>query len=241
MRSGHPIRLPFFEVGPKAFLYGAQLLRLAQHADALSAQYDVQVIFTPQYVDIPILARATSRILVFAQHMDAIPVGRGVGAVLPEALKENGAAGVLLNHSEKRLSMDELERAICRADEVGLATMVCADTLEDAGRIARMLPDIIIAEQPELIGVGKRDEEQMRVIQQINELVWGVNPDIRVLHAAGISDQQDVYDVIAAGAQGSGSTSGIFLADDPYRALSEMIQAVRTAWDCRQRDGGKSS
>ena len=41
------------------------------------------------------------------------------------ALLAAGAAGVLLNHAEKRLSGEQLERALRRADGIGLATMVC--------------------------------------------------------------------------------------------------------------------
>lgn len=235
VENGFDLKVPFFEVGPKAFLYGKELLRLAKHADTLCDQYKVQIIFTPQYVDIPILARETSRIHVFAQHMDAIEVGRGVGSVLPEALKEAGAHGVLLNHYEKRLPVDELEKAILRAGEVGLATMVCADTLEDSKTVAKLHPNIIIAEPPELIGAGKRNHDAQNAIRQINSAIWEIDPHIRVLHGAGISCGQDVYDVIFAGAQGTGSTSGIFLSNDPFRILEDMVQAVRKAWDRREK------
>jgi len=231
MYAGLKITPPFFEIGPKAYLYGKEVLILAQHADNISRKYDVQIIFTPQYVDIPTLACETENILVFAQHMDSLKVGRGVGSVLPEAVKAAGAVGVLLNHVEKRLSMDELERTIKRADEVELATMVCADNLEDADAIARMEPNIIIAESPELIGVGKRDMNDQLAIAKINQIIWEINPEIRVLHGAGISCGQDVYDIVASGAQGAGSTSGIIKANDPFGMLEEMIRCVREAWD----------
>ncbi|TRZ77495.1 MAG: triose-phosphate isomerase [Deltaproteobacteria bacterium] len=231
MYRGVEITPPFFEIGPKAYLYGRELLKLARHADKIGKKYDVQMIITPQYVDIPILAREMEHVLVFAQHMDSLEVGRGVGSVLPEALKAAGAAGVMLNHAEKRLLNDELERTIRRADQIGLATMVCADTLEDAAVIAQMEPNIIIAESPDLIGVGRRDAKDRLAIRSINEKVWKMNPDIRVLHGAGIRCGRDVYDVIASGAQGTGSTSGIILSDDPFGMVEEMARSVREAWD----------
>ncbi len=231
MHRGLKIVPPFFEIGPKAYLYGRDALALARHADAMSKKYAVQIIFTPQYVDIPLLAHEMERVLVFAQHMDSLEVGRGIGSVLPEAVKAAGAVGVLLNHVEKRLSLDELQRTMKRADEVGLATMVCADDLENAVVIAKMRPNIIIAESPELIGVGKRGGNDQRVIEEINRAVWNVNPEIRVLHGAGISCGQDVFDVVAAGAQGAGSTSGIIKAKDPFAMLEEMIRSAREAWD----------
>jgi triosephosphate isomerase (TIM) len=231
MYAGFEITPPFFEIGPKAYLYGKDVLDLALHADKVSAKYHVPIIFDPQYVDIPILARETKHLLIFAQHMDSLEIGRGVGSVLPEAIKAAGAVGVLLNHVEKRLSKAELQRTIRRADEVGLASMVCADDLEDAVAVARMAPNILIAESPNLIGVGKRDEGDKEAIACINEAVWQINPAIRVLHGAGISCGQDVYDIIAAGAQGTGSTSGIIKAQAPFAMLEEMIRSVRLAWD----------
>ncbi len=231
MYRGLKITPPFFEIGPKAYLYGRDVLKLARHADKISKKYDVQMIITPQYVDIPILAREMENVLVFAQHMDSLEVGRGVGSVLPEALKAAGAVGVMLNHAEKKLLKDELERTIKRADQIGLATMVCADTLEDAAVIAQMAPNIIISESPDLIGAGRRDEKDQSAIHRINETVWKINPDIRVLHGAGIRCGRDVYDVIANGAQGAGSTSGIILSNDPFGMVEEMARSVREAWD----------
>ena len=86
------------------------MVELANRADALSRAYDVRIIITPQYVDIPVVAEAVDEVMVFAQHMDALAPGRGVGSVLPEAIKAAGADGVLLNHVERRLSRSELAR-----------------------------------------------------------------------------------------------------------------------------------
>ncbi len=231
MYRGIKITPPFFEIGPKAILFGKEVLKLARVADRMSVKYNVQIIITPQYVDIPILARAVKNLLVFAQHMDSLPVGRGVGSVLPEAIKAAGAVGVLLNHAEKKLSLAELERTIRRADEVGLVSMACADNLEEAVKIAQMQPNIIIAESPDLIGVGKRAANDSQSIAETNAAIWAIDPEIRVLHGAGISRGQDVYDIISAGAQAAGSTSGIIKAEDPFAMLEEMIHSVRAAWD----------
>ncbi|HHW32344.1 MAG TPA: triosephosphate isomerase [Clostridiaceae bacterium] len=229
MLKNFKIKPPFFEIGPKAYMYGKELLELAKVADRVSAKYDVQIIFTPQYTDIPAIARETSHLLVFAQHMDPITVGRGLGSVLPEAVKAAGAVGVMLNHAEKRLSLAELNKAIKRADEVGLATIVCADTIEEAAAIAHLAPNIIVAEPPELIGTGQISD--MDYVKKSIEAVRSVNPDIYVLQGAGISNGQDVYNIIKAGADATGSTSGIMKAKDPAAMIEEMISAARRAWD----------
>jgi len=130
------IKPPFFEIGTKAYLYGEGVLALAKAADIISKKYNVSIIFDPQYVDIPKIVEETENLYVFAQHMDSLPIGRGYGSVLPEAIKAVGAVGVFLNHAEKRISLAELNKTIKRADEVGLATIVCADTIEEAAAIA---------------------------------------------------------------------------------------------------------
>ncbi len=231
MYPGIQITPPFFEIGPKAYLYGRQLLELARTADRLSQEYGVQIIITPQTVDIPAIVQGTRSLLVFAQHMDSLPVGRGIGAVLPEALKAAGAAGVLLNHVEKRLPLEELERTIRRADEVGLASMACADGLLEVEAVARMQPNILLAESAGMIEGSSRGENDQAEMKRINDLVWHINPEIRVLHGAGIRCGQDVYNVMAAGAQAAGSTSGIIMAPNPAQMLEEMIRAARAGWD----------
>lgn len=223
------IKPPFFEIGPKAYLYGEKMLELAKVIDKTAIKYDVDIIVTPQYTDIKLLADNTERILVFAQHMDYLPIGRGLGSVLPEAVKSAGAVGVMLNHAEKPLKLEEIEKTIKRADEVGLGTIVCADTVEDVKAIAKMSPNLIVAEPTDLIGTGKTSDSNYVVdtIRTVNE----INPDIMVLQGAGISNGQDVYNTIKHGAQATGSTSGIIKADDPYAMVEEMIYNLRKAWD----------
>jgi triosephosphate isomerase (TIM) len=229
--KGLALTPPFFEIGPKAYLYGQGVLELAKCADSVSAKYAIQIIFTPQTVEIPLIVQNTKNLLVFAQHMDSLPIGRGIGSVLPEAIRSAGAVGVFLNHAEKPLKLAEIKRTILRADEVGLATLVCAGNLRDVKAIAAMHPNILLAEAPDLIGVGKRSEADQKAIQKINEIVWKIDPAIRVMHSAGISSGKDVYEIIKLGAQATGSTSGIIKAKDPCAMVEEMVSSVRRAWD----------
>lgn len=229
MYKGITIEPPFFEIGPKAFFYGEQMLKLAKAADIAAQKYDVRIILTPQYTDIYRLAKETEHVLIFAQHMDVLPVGRGLGAVLPEAVKAAGAVGVMLNHAEKPMYISELNKAIKRADEVGLISIVCADTIEEAMAIAHFSPNIIVAEPTHLIGTGQPSDK--KYIRETTSAIKKINPDIQVLQGAGISTGKDVYNVIKAGAEATGTTSGIMKAHDPEAMLDEMIQAVRVAWD----------
>ncbi len=225
------IKPPFFEIGPKAYLWGDKMLELAKVIDEAATKLDVDVIVTPQYTDIPLLAQNTKRIHVYAQHMDALEPGRGLGSVLPEAVKAAGAEGVMLNHAEKKLDLETLAATIKRADQLGLATIVCTDTLEEIKAVAALEPNIIVAEPTALIGTGQTSD--MDYVLDTIAAVKAINPEIMVLQGAGISNGQDVYNVIAAGAEATGSTSGIIKAADPAAMVWEMLTALREAYDNR--------
>ncbi len=225
------IKAPFFEIGPKAYLYGEDALELAKAAEAASIAYGVACIFTPQLADIHLIAQNTTELLICAQKIDPIVVGRGQGSVLPEAVKAAGAHGAMLNHVECPLALAQLRVGINRAREVGLFSIVCADSIADSAAIAQLGPDIIVAEPSELIGTAtSSDEEYVRASTQA---VKAINPGIYVLQGAGISSAEDVYRVIRAGADATGSSSAVCKAADPEKMIREMLAAARQAYDER--------
>ena len=151
--------------------------------------------------------------------------------ILPESLVAAGAEGVMLNHCEKPLTLAVLRETIKRADEVGLATIVCADSMAEASMIAMLKPNIIVAEPSELIGTGVSVGPQY--VEAATKAVKDIDPEILVLTAAGIANGNDVYNTIIAGADATGSSSGVAKAKDRAAMVDEMISAVRRAWNER--------
>ncbi len=229
MYSGFKIRAPYFEIGPKCIMWGERMLKLALAVDEIAHKYDLDVILTPQYADIRLIAQNTKYVHVFAQHMDPLLPGRGLGSVLAESLRDAGAEGVMLNHAEKKLDLDTLKKTIERADAAGLATIVCADTVEEIRQVALMSPNLIVAEPTDLIGTGVASD--MGYVRDTIEAVRKINPDIMVLQGAGISGPQDVANVIRAGAQATGVTSAVMKAADPEGAAEELLRTLREVWD----------
>ena len=228
------IKAPFFEIGPKSYLYGDDVLDLALAADAAAEKYNVDIIFTTPLVELRRVAEATKHIHVFAPHMDPIVPGRGVADVLAESLVAAGAEGVMLNHCEKPISLSVLRESIKRADEVGLATIVCADSIAEAGAVAKLAPNIVVAEPTELIGTGNASTTEY--VEASIQAVKEVNEQVMVLQGTGIKCYDDVYRNIFAGAEATGTSSGI--AALPTREartamVDEMIRAVREAYDAR--------
>ena len=231
MLKDYKISEPFFEYGPKCYMYGKTLLDMAIGLDALAKKYDVDVVLDIPDTEIYNVAKHVERVHVYSQHMDSIPVGRGMGRSLPEALKEAGAVGVMLNHAEHKLTLDEIALAIKRADEVGLATMVCADSIEEVKAIAKLGPNILVAEPTELIGTGKPADKEY--VDEVIKVIREINPNIKPFPSAGISKGQDCYNIIKAGSSASGCSSAIAKAENPLALAEEMISAVRKAYDER--------
>jgi triosephosphate isomerase len=198
----------------------------------LAAIHDVDIFFTGQLIDLPEVMANTKRLIVTAQHMDFLRPGRGMGSVLPEALVEAGVQAVSLNHVEKPLRLDVLANTIERANEVGLITMVCADSVKEVSAVAQLKPDVIICEQTRLIGTGiTTDEEYMAMTTRA---IRSIDKEIKVVQAAGVKKGADVYRLINKGSDGTGSSSGIALSPEKNAILEEMILGLVMARDERR-------
>lgn len=220
-----PIRSPFLIVNPKAYLGSADTLRLASITDELAGQFDVDVIFTAQHVDLRLVVQHTTNLTVTAQHMDPLVKGRGMGYILPESLVEAGVRAVVLNHAEHQLTLAVLDETVRRARQVGLLTIVCADSDPQCRAIATMGPDMMICEPTANIGTGQMDAGDY--IERTTRIVKQVDPSILVIQAAGVSSGADVARALRQGADGSGGTSGIVTHHDWRAILTEMFTAVR--------------
>ena len=229
MYKDYKIRTPFFEFGPKCYMYGDVLLNLAKELDALSEKYDIDIILDIPDTEIKNVADNTKNLHIYSQHMDSLEVGRGMGRTLPEAVKAAGAVGVMLNHAEHKLTIDELKAAIKRADEVGRATIVCADSVAEVKEIAALGPNILVAEPTELIGTGITADKEYA--DSCINLIRETNPDVIPFISAGISCGEDCYNMIKLGSAASGSSSAIAKAENPAAVAEEMIAAVRRAYD----------
>ncbi|MGB4984879.1 MAG: triose-phosphate isomerase [Erysipelotrichaceae bacterium] len=231
------LRRPFFVVNSKSYLYGEESLKLAKVADELAGKYDVDILFTGQHVDLAMLKRETKNLIICAQAMEGLKVGKGMGHILPEALANAGVEASFLNHAENPMHLSEIVKTIKRAKEVGILTVACADSVDDAMAIAMLQPDVMVCEQTELIGTGKTADSSY--MEATNQAVKSVSPTTLTLQAAGISTGDDVYKAIMSGADGTGGTSGIVCAKDPAATLQSMIEALVKARDEINQNGGK--
>ena len=224
------IRVPYFEIGTKNYVYGDTLLEYAIAADKAAEKYDIDVLFICPAVEIRRVCEHTKNLIVLAPYMDTLRPGRGMADVLPEGLKAAGAQGVVINHCEKPMSLPQMKATIDRARELDMLVFACADTLAEAKAIAQLHPDIINPEPSEIIG-GGNGVSPMAYVRDSIKVIKEIYDDIMVEQAAGITNGQQVYDFIMAGSEAAGAASGIMNAADPIAMIDEMIAATRRAAD----------
>jgi len=225
------IRTPFFEIGTKNYIWGDAVLELAKAADEAAEKYDIDVLFITPVVEIRRIAENTKNLIILAPYMDTLRPGRGMADILPEAVKDAGAKGVVVNHSEKPMTLPAIKATIERANELNMLVFACADTIAEAKAITQLGPDIINPEPSELIGGAAGKVSDMSYVKESIKAIKEINPNILVEQAAGITTGQQVYDFIMAGSEAAGAASGILNAEDPIAKMYEMVEATRRAAD----------
>lgn len=223
------VRTPIILVNFKTYseATGKKAIELAKAAEKVSLKTEVCIGLAPQFADIAPIARSVS-LPVFAQHIDPIKPGSFTGHILPEAVKEAGAVGTLINHSERRLKLADIDAAIVRAREANLVSVVCTNNAAVSAATAALKPDMIAVEPPELIGSGiPVSKAQPEVVTGTVDLVRRVNRDVVILCGAGITKGEDVAAALTLGTQGVLVASGIVKAKNPYEALLEFAEAIR--------------
>lgn len=219
---------PLILVNLKTYMEGTgkKALELAEKAEKVSRETDVCIGLAPQYSDIAQLAKTFS-LPIFAQHIDSVGPGSFTGHVLPEAVKEAGAIGTLVNHSERRLKLAEIDAVIRRAKELNLVQVICTNNASVSLSAATLKPSFIAIEPPELIGTGiPVSKAKPEIVTETIEVVKKVNPEVTILCGAGITSGDDVAAALKLGTKGVLVASGIVKAKEPYKMLLDFAQAA---------------
>jgi len=219
-----PLILVNFKTYPEAT--GRKAVKMAKTAEKISLETEVCIGVAPQFVDIPSIA-STISVPVFAQHIDPMAPGSFTGHILPEAVREAGAIGTLINHSERRLKLADIDATITRARESDLLSVVCTNNAAVSAAAAALKPNMIAVEPPELIGTGiPVSKAKPDVVSGTVDLVKRINPDVVILCGAGITRGEDVVAALRLGTEGVLVASGIVKAKDPYKVLLEFAESI---------------
>ncbi len=205
---------------------GDEALRLAKICDKVAGELSANIIVVPQHSDIYLISQEVN-IPVYAQHIDNIKYGSNTGHVLPEAVKAAGATGCIINHSECRVKLADLEADIEKLKELNMVSIVCTNNIAVTKAAAALGPDFVAVEPPELIGSGiSVSQAQPEIISGSVEAATKINPLVKVLCGAGIATGEDVKKAAQLGAQGVLLASGVIKAKDPRAVLMDLCGGV---------------
>lgn len=219
------LKSPLLIVNFKAYqeASGAQAVELAKLVERLALELDVNLAVAGQVMDLEVLAASLS-IPVMAQHVDGVGYGAYTGQVPVEMAHSVGVDGSLLNHSESRISDTQIQSAIDDMKRLGMTSVVCAESVEEGVRFAKMGADFVAIEPPELIG-GEVSVSTAKP-ELIEEAVAAIG-EHKVIVGAGIRNHDDVKTALELGAAGILLASGVVKAEDPIATLRELCEGMR--------------
>ncbi|MEK6933467.1 MAG: triose-phosphate isomerase [Nanoarchaeota archaeon] len=205
----------------KNYVYKQKALELVRTIDI----YCNKAIVAVPIVDLMETAKNTT-LPIFAQHVDFQELGRGTGYNIPEFLKEAGAQGSLLNHSEHKLSIAAVKKTINRCRDIGFKLIICVSNLNDVEKIKKLSPYAIAFEDPNLIESGKSiTTHKTHDVEKFSKILQGT--DIIPLCGAGISSGDDVKKAYDLGCKGILVSSVIANNPHPEEFLKE-VASVKT-------------
>jgi triosephosphate isomerase len=218
------LQTPVIVLNVKTYIeaVGDHAVRLAQTMEKVFDETGVHMAIAVQATDIFACCEAV-HIPVYAEHIDPFKPGSHTGWTLPEAVKAAGAVGTLINHSEHRLLLSDIDACIFRAKEVSLDQIVCTNNIATSKAAATLNPQFIAVEPPELIGgdisVTNADPD---IVSGTVEAVKRINKDVKVLCGAGVKNGIDVRKALELGADGVLLASGVVKAKDKLEVIRDL-------------------
>jgi triosephosphate isomerase (TIM) len=222
------LRFPAIIVNFKAYreVEGDRSLRIALECQKVAEESGINIMACPPMTELSHVARAV-KIPIMAQHVDPKSPGSATGWTTPEMVRASGAVGTLVNHSEHRLSQEDIATVVGSCKRIGIRSCICADTAETTGRLAELRPDMLAVEPPELIGgdVSVTDANP-EVVSDAVSAARKVDASIPVLCGAGVKTGKDVKRALELGARGVLLASGVVKSKDPRKALQDLVNLI---------------
>jgi len=200
--------------------------RIARAAREVSDESGVTIGLAPLYPDIHPINHHYD-IPVFAQHVDPIEPGAHTGRIPLLAVKSAGAIGSLVNHSEYRLNIADIEKNVTALRESGMLSCVCSNNIATTAALSALGPDYVAIEPPELIG-GKISvsEANPGIITGSVDVVRKINSSVKVLTGAGIHSGKCVKTALELGTDGVLLASSVVKAENPATVLRDLVSLL---------------
>ena len=205
---------------------------IAEISKKLADETSVDILVVPPFT---VLKETSDITRTLSQGVNAADTGAFTGHVSAYEISKSGAVGVLLNHSENRITepgkkeiaYQELGKIIESCKKKNLETYVCVQNIEEARKVTGLEPTAIAYEPPELIGgnisVSKSKPE---IVKEFCDLIKG-NSKAFPLIGAGIKTNEDVKKSVELGSEGILVASGIMKAKEFRASILELADPLR--------------
>jgi triosephosphate isomerase (TIM) len=196
---------------------------IAQAAQLVARESGVTIGIAPSFIDLHPLCHHFA-IPVYAQHVDGFEPGAHTGHITVDAIRAAGAAGSLINHSERRLTLAEIEASVRALQGHNLMSVVCSNNESTSAGAAALAPDYVAIEPPELIGSGVSvSKANPDIIKRSVAAVHAIRPQVKVLTGAGIQSGECVRIAVDLGTDGVLLASSVVKAKDPGVVLRDLV------------------
>jgi len=204
---------------------GDKIIKFVKTAERISKKFKVRIAIAPPQHLIGLVAN--SSIPILAQHIDDSKIGSTTGFVIPELLKKSKVSGSLINHSEHRISSKEIAKLVSKLKKLKMISVLCVKDVSEARKYAKLNPNYIAIEPPELIGSGKAvSKEKPGLIIKASDAVKSAKNNTKLLCGAGIVSGEDVAKAVELGSKGILVASGIIKAKNWNKIISEFAKAL---------------
>lgn len=202
---------------------GSDAIKLLSCVKKVSEETGVTIIPAVQPTDIYRVKKELG-IEVWAQHMDPVEPGKNMGWLSPYSLKEAGASGVVINHSEHKISDEVIEKTLEKAKLYNFKTLLIGFSVEMVLKFSGFAPDYLSYEREDMIGggVSMLTQEAENVKKLVSQL------KIPLMIGAGVSTGDDIKSALALGAKGVILASAFVLSKDPEAKLRELAEGFKS-------------
>ncbi|MDK2849755.1 MAG: triosephosphate isomerase [Candidatus Woesearchaeota archaeon] len=215
---------------------GEKALELCKTCDSIKRKFKLcEIVIISQVADIYRLS-SKCKTKVFSQHVDITKPGAYTGKVLFQTVKDAGAKGILINHSEDQRTIHEISELINACKKNDLTSLVCTINEETAQAIAQLNPDFIAIEPPELIGTKTSvSTAKPHLIEKTVKYIKSINPNIKVLCGAGIHSKKDVTRALELGSDGVLVASALVKPKNRSKKILEMCEAIEQFFEKKKK------
>jgi len=205
---------------------GSRAHLIANTAQIVANESGVTIGIAPTYIDLHPLCHHFA-IPIFAQHVDGSDPGAHTGQITADALKLAGAAGSLINHAERRLTLADIDASVQALRSKKLTAVVCTNNENTSAAAAALSPAYVAIEPPELIGSGVSvSKANPEIIKRSVDAVRRVSSDVKVLTGAGIQSGECVKIAVDLGTDGVLLASSVVKSKEPGVVLRDLVSRL---------------